>query len=143
MDHIKNKIKEESGLAMLETAVMSFFIFLFFSFLFSGGQTAVNKMMLNYATQMAARKACVATNINEARTIVNNELQSTLKSCGMSVQNIKSNCTSNNWKKGNTFNITADITYATLFPIPTSGENFGSSTQNMRSTFVGMVEYIR
>lgn len=126
---------------MLETVFMSAIFMIFFAYLFSGSQVAINRIILNYATEAATRRATPAANKAEADKIINNQINEILQNCGIDASNVEIKTSSGAWKSGNFITTNVTISYKTLFPIPVNGTDFVSTTQNLSSSFKGMIEY--
>lgn len=126
---------------MLETVFMSAIFMIFFAYLFSGSQVAINRIVLDYAAETATRRATPAENKTEADKIIQNQVNEILQSCGIDASNVEIKTSAGTWKSGNFITTNVKISYKTLFPIPIGGTNFVSTTQTLSTSFKGMIEY--
>lgn len=141
MKNLKTKIRSKNGVAMLETVLVSALFMIFFAYLFSGSQLASNRIVLDYATETATRRATPAESKSEADKIIKNQINEILKSCGIDADNVNIKTEAGTWKQGNFITTNVTISYQTLFPIPINGTNFVSTTQNLSTSFKGMIEF--
>lgn len=135
------KIFKKSGVTMVETAAMLFFIFMLLGLIITGGQMVSNKSTLNFATQSAIRMAAVQPKATNAKNVATVKAKEILANNGLSTTN--TTVTLNppaQWVRGNNFSLTVSTTYKTLFPligVETAGQK---NTYTMTATVSAMIE---
>lgn len=137
-----NKIKSKRGVAMVEFCIVMTLIIVLLAMFFSGGQMVLNKNVLNYAAQTAAREASVRDTYGEACTVAKDKAIKTLKDNGVDTKNIKVVCSVNgSWSKGNNLTVKVSMDYQTLFPTPNAGnDSLSTKTNTMSSSITVMIE---
>lgn len=140
MGKITTKSKSKSGVTMVETAAMLFFIFMLLGLIITGGQMVSNKSTLNYATQSAIRVASVQPTLTKARQEADKVAKEILSKNGLSTSNTKTVLTAASWARGNNFTLQVDTTYKTLFPLVGMAKAGEGNIYKMSSTVVAMVE---
>lgn len=135
------KIIKKSGVTMVETAAMLFFIFMLLGLIITGGQMVSNKSTLNFATQSAIRMAAVQPKATGAKTVATEKAKEILENNGLSTSATKVTLTPPaQWVRGNNFSLTVETTYKTLFPLVGMKSTGEKNTYTMSATVTAMVE---
>ena len=131
----------KSGVTMVETAAMLIFIFALLGIIITGGQMVSNKNALNYATQAAIRMSAVQPTKSEAEKVAKDTAKAILESNGLATSGAEvSLSAANGWTRGETFSLTVETTYKTLFPLIGMQTSGSQNTYTMSTKVVAMVE---
>ena len=141
---IIKKIKENKAVETVEFCAMLFFLMIFLTMLFTGGQIVINKMVLNYATQQAARKVAVMPkdNQSEVTATIQTTVNDIIKRDGIGLHCYIIGYQNTDGDKGQVAMITAYASCDTLFPVPQpDGKHFFTNHFNIDSSMKTVLEY--